>query len=71
MIVSVGNAKEKWCPFDKGQASPREGSAGMCIGVDCMMWKFWIPPPGWSLEKQPHGIRDQDKKGYCGLSGVY
>jgi hypothetical protein len=77
MITSVGKAREKWCPFDKGQVSPRENSAGTCIGPECMMWRFWIPSPGAlstevdSLTKEKHGKRDLDKKGYCGLSGVY
>jgi hypothetical protein len=77
MITSVGKAKEKWCPFDKGQVSPRENSAGTCIGPECMMWRFWMPPPGTqpteinSLTVEKHGKRDSDKKGYCGLSGVY
>jgi hypothetical protein len=72
MITSAGNAKEKWCPFDKGQMSPREHNAGMCIGPDCMMWRYWIPPPEINnMEKTKHGIRDLDKKGYCGLAGSY
>lgn len=40
MITSVGKAKEKWCPFDKGQVSPRVHSAGTCHGPECMMWRF-------------------------------
>jgi hypothetical protein len=71
MIISAGNATEKWCPLDKGQTSPREHNAGMCIGPDCMMWRYWIPLADISVEKPMHGIRDKDKKGYCGLSGTY
>lgn len=78
MITSVGNAKEKWCPLDHGQASPREGSAGTCLGPECMMWRFWVPPPGVSFNeaeslaaREKHGKPDRDKKGYCGLSGTY
>lgn len=75
MITAVGDAKEKWCPFDRGQASPREHSAGTCIGPDCMMWRYWVPPPGAEVSplttRTKHGIRDTDKKGYCGLSGIY
>jgi hypothetical protein len=78
MITSVGNAKEKWCPFDKGQASPRKHSAGTCLGPDCMMWRFWIAPPGvHSSEvsslttRDKHGKRDTEKKGYCGMAGVF
>jgi len=71
MITSVGNAKEKWCPFDRGQASPRENSAGTCLGPECMMWRFWVPPPDIKAEKVKHGIKDTDKKGYCGLSVMY
>jgi hypothetical protein len=76
MIISAGRAKEKWCPFDKGQASPREHSAGRCIGPECMMWRFWIPPPETPtkvnyLTEEKHGKRDLDKKGYCGIAGTY
>lgn len=71
MITSVGNAKEKWCPFARGQASPRENAAGTCIGPDCMMWRFWVPLPDIRTEKVKHGIKDMVKKGYCGLSGTY
>jgi hypothetical protein len=78
MITSIGSAKEKWCPFDRGQASPREHGAGTCLGPGCMMWRFWVPPPGvscneagsWSATDK-HGKPDNEKKGYCGLSGSY
>ena len=77
MIISVGKAKEKWCPFDRGQVSPRENSAGTCLGPECMMWRFWVPPPGTqstevnSFTAEKHGKRDLDKKGYCGIAGVH
>jgi hypothetical protein len=71
MITTAGTAKEKWCPFDKGQTSPREHITGMCIGPDCMMWRYWLPPSELNVEKPKHGIRDKDKKGYCGLAGIY
>jgi hypothetical protein len=75
MIVSVGRAKEKWCPFDKGQVSPREDLVGTCLGPECMMWRFWIPSPGteafYSVTVEKHGKRDLDKKGYCGMAGAY
>jgi hypothetical protein len=71
MITSVGSAKEKWCPFDRGQASPRENASGTCLGPDCMMWRYWIAPPGVTTEKIAHGMRDTDKKGYCGLAGIH
>jgi hypothetical protein len=78
MITSVEKAKEKWCPFDKGQVSPREHSFGTCLGPDCMMWRFWVPPPGIQpseisslTTREKHGKRDLDKKGYCGLSGTF
>lgn len=32
-----------------------------------MAWEFYIPPPGIAMEKKPeHGVKDRDKKGYCG-----
>lgn len=73
MITTVGKAKEQWCPFDIGQASPREHAKGTCIGPECMMWRFWVPPPGSSQivpgdKPQKHGRRDTDKLGYCGLA---
>jgi len=71
MITSVGKAKELWCPFDRGQPSPRLNTVGMCLGPECMMWRFWIPPPGVTTEKAAHGIKDTDKKGYCGLAGKH
>ena len=61
MILSVGEAKMKQCPK----------MSQNCISTDCMMWRYWIPPNGVTLEKLPHGIKDKDKKGYCGLSGKY
>lgn len=71
MIISARKAREKWCPFDRGQTSPRDHTQGMCIGPECMMWKYWIPPPGCTTERAQHGIKDEDKRGYCGLSGEY
>lgn len=73
MITTVGKAREMWCPMDRGQISPREHTTGNCLGPDCMMWRFWMPPPGISTEtvKAAHGQRDTDKKGYCGLAGVH
>lgn len=63
MITTVGKAREeKWCPF--------KTDTGCCKGPECMMWCFWLPPNGIEV-KTPvkHGIRDVDKKGYCGLTG--
>lgn len=70
MITTVGRAKMKWCPFDKKRDGRSETN---CLGPDCMMWRFWIPPPGLDpTDKRPkHGQDDSDKKGYCGLSGGY
>ena len=68
MITSVCKAKEKWCPFDRGQSSPREHTVGMCLGLDCMMWNYYVSPD--EVEKNEcHGMKDCDKKGYCGLAG--
>jgi len=61
MILSVGEARMKQCPK----------MSKNCIGIDCMMWKYWIPPNGVTMDKKPHGIKDKEKKGYCGLSGAY
>ncbi len=70
MITTVGKSKGKWCPFDRGQSSPREAIQGMCLGPDCMMWKYYVTPD--EIEKlKRHGIKDSDKKGYCGLAGSY
>lgn len=72
MITNVSDAKEKWCPFDLGQHSPREHQKGVCLGPDCMMWRFWVAPPGAELNpketRTKHGIPDNQKKGYCGLA---
>jgi hypothetical protein len=61
MILSNGEAKMKQCPKNSNP----------CVGMDCMMWKFWVPKMVDMMEKKPHGIKDRDKKGYCGLSGSY
>ena len=68
MITTVGKAKEKWCPFDRGQSSPREATQGMCLGLECMMWVYYVTPEEL-MENKCHGIKDCDKKGYCGLAG--
>jgi hypothetical protein len=71
MITTVAKAKTLWCPMDRRQALSHEQSEGKCRGPYCMMWRFWIQPPGVTLEETPHGIRDMDKKGYCGLAGIH
>ena len=68
MITSVCKAKEKWCPFDMGQPSPREHTQGMCLGMDCAMWHYYVCPED-VVNNQGHGMKDCDKKGYCGLAG--
>jgi hypothetical protein len=67
MITTIGKATEKRCLI------PGLTETGNCIGPDCMGWKFWVPPPGGELnmQKPSHGIKDSDKKGYCGLTGKY
>jgi hypothetical protein len=42
----------------------------MCLGPDCMMWEFWFDPSEnrSTHGKDKHGIKDEDKLGYCGLS---
>lgn len=63
MIVTVGQAKQTRCPEDIGKGN------GNCQPLDCMAWEFWVPPPGVVMEKKAaHGIKDRDKKGYCGRS---
>jgi hypothetical protein len=58
MIISVGKEKEKWCPFDKEQASPRVYSAGACLGPECMMWHFKIPPLGFQSGRKFFHLRE-------------
>jgi hypothetical protein len=65
MIVSTGKAKEKLCPV------PGLTKTGRCVGPDCMAWHFWIPPADLKLAAAKHGMRDTDKKGFCGRAGSY
>jgi hypothetical protein len=60
MITTVGKAKQKTCPVNKGT----------CQTLDCMAWEFWTDPVGGKLKmsETKHGIKDADKLGYCGLS---
>lgn len=68
MIATVAKARMKGCPEYKDQPYLRE-SNGMCVGPGCMAWCYWIPPPG--IKETPHGIKDVDKKGYCGKVGTH
>lgn len=76
MIYEVADAKEMLCPLNNGQDFPQKNSERTCLGPDCMMWHFWVPPPGIcgreaSSLTTEHGKPDTLKKGYCGLSGTY
>jgi hypothetical protein len=63
MIVTVGMAKQTRCPEDIGKGN------GNCQATDCMAWEFWLPPPEMAMKERPlHGIKNRDKKGYCGKS---
>ena len=63
MITSSGKAQGKLCPLDIGHKN------GNCKATDCMAWQFYVPPPGITMDKKAeHGIKDRDKKGYCGLA---
>jgi hypothetical protein len=67
MITTIGKSYEKRCVV------PKLSDTGCCVGDDCMAWKFWVQPPGSQLQaiKLPHGIKDKDKLGYCGMTGIY
>lgn len=65
MLLTIKEAKEKWCPMARilsadGNASYNyrigSGAASGCIGCDCMAWR----------EVDEMKIT---KKGYCGLAG--
>lgn len=64
MILSARQAKTMWCP---------QTTVSNCRAEECPMWKFWTPPPGteseWARNHPPQ--TEDDKKGYCGLSGSY
>lgn len=72
MIITVGDAKQKWCPFNKDQDYDH-GVSGRCKATDCLMWRFWVDPFGVNKQhgEKRHGIANDKKLGYCGLSGPY
>ena len=67
MIATTQKAKTKRCPFWNG-IKRSEFDNGMCCATECFAWKFWIDPSGKVTENPKHGIKDSDKKGYCGLT---
>ena len=66
MITTIKKAKLNVCPMKMS----KESGYTCCDTIRCMAWEFWVPPPGSQLqmEKVSHGVKDQDKLGYCGLS---
>jgi hypothetical protein len=62
MITTISKARQTKCPKDIGKGN------GNCLAFNCMAWEFWIPPPGVDIKVIHHGVKDTDKKGYCGLS---
>ncbi len=66
MITTTGKAKVLMCPIIRGVEQ-------RCTATECMMWRFWVPPPGteseWARNHPPE--TENDKKGYCGMSGQY
>lgn len=74
MIVTVEEARTKWCPMVQFVAHPqrdllydnREGEdpePPNCIADQCMAWKWTHGFPATDEEK-----KDGTKRGYCGLA---
>jgi len=54
MLLPVKEAKFKFCPLLK----TREDKFRMCLGADCMLWRF-----------KYQDKRSEADSGYCGLAG--
>lgn len=65
MILFSKEALKKICPIRHIDGTINKP----CLGSSCMLWKYWIPPNGIKIEKEPHGKGDSEKRGYCGLGG--
>jgi hypothetical protein len=64
MITTPSKAIEKLCVI------PKLTETGRCAGSECMSWRYWIgqKPIKNGLR---HGLKDNEKKGYCGMTGSY
>ena len=54
MLINEKEARFKNCPL----LTTRDDKLRFCLGSGCMMWRFKNP-----------GMREEDDKGYCGMSG--
>ena len=70
MSGTLVEVEAKWCPFTSVRNPPnttavnRDASGvplaeAMCLGIDCMMWR-------WSGAELQQGT---DRRGHCGLAG--